>query len=175
MEKLVNPELIVLRVIHIVGGVIWAGTAMFVSYFLLPAMGMAGPAGAPVMGALVKRRLFVIVPTIGVITMLAGLRLLWLASNGFSAEYLASRTGITYVTGAVCALLAFTTFLVINHPAIGRMGALQQQLAQTAEADRGPIMAEMGVVRQRAATGTRITALLLLVTVLAMAIGRYVS
>lgn len=168
-----NPELIVLRVIHIVGGVLWAGTAMFVSFFLLPAMGAAGPAGAPVMGALVKRKLFVIVPTVGVIVMLAGLRLLWLAASAAPAQYFASRVGITYVAGGVCALIAFTTFLLVNHPAIGRMGALQQQMAQAAEADRGAIMAEMAAVRARAAMGSRISAVLLTATVIAMAVSRY--
>ncbi|MHB1070178.1 MAG: hypothetical protein ACYC1W_10005 [Gemmatimonadaceae bacterium] len=131
-----HAELLILRIIHVVGAVIWAGTALFVSFFLIPALGMAGPAGAPVMGALVKRRLFVIVPTIAVITMLAGLRLMWLNSGGYSAAYFASRTGMTYATGTVVSIVAFTIFLTVNRPALGRMGALQAQMAQRSEAER---------------------------------------
>jgi len=59
----VHIELLVLHIVHVVGAVLWGGTAMFLAFFLMPAMGMAGPAGAPVMSALVERRLFVIVPT----------------------------------------------------------------------------------------------------------------
>lgn len=103
-----HTELLVLRIIHVVGAILWGGTAMFVAFFLMPAMGMAGPAGAPVMGALVKRRLFVIVPTVAVITMLAGLRLLWLASDGSGAAYFSSRPGMTYATGTVVSIVAFT-------------------------------------------------------------------
>lgn len=170
-----NIEVLVLRTLHVVGAVVWAGAAMFVSFFLLPAMSMAGPAGAPVMGALVKRRLFVIIPTIAVITMLAGLRLLWLMSDGFSASYLASRSGATYVIGTVAALAAFTIFMMVNHPAIGRMGMLQQQMGQTPEAERGLLMAQMNAVRSRVTMGARASALLLTVAAITMAIGRYVE
>lgn len=167
-------ELLILRVIHIVGAVVWAGTGVFVSFFLLPAMGMAGPAGAPVMGALIKRRLFVIIPSIATITMLAGVRMLWLASSGFSAAYFVSNGGRTYLFGALSSLTAFTIFMTVNHQAIGKMGLLQQQLAQTPEADRGPLMAQLNAVRARATVGARASALLLIATALAMAIARYI-
>jgi len=171
----VSIEVLVLRILHVVGAIVWAGAGIFVGFFLLPAMGMAGPAGAPVMGALVKRRLFVIIPTIAVITMLAGLRLLWLTSSGFDASYFMSRGGATYVIGAVAALAAFAIFMTVNHPAIGRMGMLQQQMAQTPEAERGPLMAQMNAVRSRAATGSRASAVLLTVVAITMAIGRYMD
>src|SRR5690242_10297384 len=102
-----NYEILVLRLIHVVGGVIWAGTAIFIAVFLLPALGQAGPAGAPVMAGLVNRKVFVIVPIIAIVTMLAGLRLMMIVSGGFSADYFHSRHGMTYVFGAVCAISGF--------------------------------------------------------------------
>lgn len=166
-------EMLVLRVLHVLGAVVWAGAGIFVAVFLMPAMGMAGPAGAPVMGALVKRRLFVIIPTVAVVTMLAGLRMLWITSGGYSAAYFATPSGATYAVGAACAIAAFTVFMTINHPAIGRMGQLQQQMAQTPEADRGPLMAQLNAVRGRAGKGTRASALLLTVAAICMAVARY--
>ncbi|MHB1096249.1 MAG: hypothetical protein ACYC3F_08740 [Gemmatimonadaceae bacterium] len=170
-----HAELLILRVIHVVGAVIWAGTALFVSFFLIPALGMAGPAGAPVMGALIRRRLFVIVPAIAVLTMLAGLRLMWLNSGGNSAAYFASRTGMTYATGAVVSIVAFTIFLTVNRPALGRIGALQAQMAQTVEAERGPLMAQVNALRERTAVGSKVIAYLLIIASIAMAIGRYMD
>ncbi|MHB0964660.1 MAG: hypothetical protein ACYC5V_15790 [Gemmatimonadaceae bacterium] len=170
-----HAELLILRIIHVVGAVIWAGTALFVSFFLIPALGMAGPAGAPVMGALVKRRLFVIVPTIAVITMLAGLRLMWLNSGGYSAAYFASRTGMTYATGTVVSIVAFTIFLTVNRPALGRMGALQAQMAQRSEAERAPLMAQVNALRERTAAGSKAIAFLLIIAAITMAIGRYMD
>lgn len=170
-----HAELLILRIIHVVGAVLWAGTALFVSYFLLPAMGAAGPAAAPVMGALVKRRLFVIVPTVAVLTMLAGLRLLWLISDGYSAAYFASRSGMTYAIGTVASVVAFTIFMTVNRPALGKMGPLQQQMAQAAEAVRAPLVAQVNALRARTAAGSLAIAFLLVIATITMAIGRYMD
>jgi uncharacterized membrane protein len=166
-------ELLVLRIVHIVGAILWAGSSFFTTLFLLPAMGMAGPSGAPVMVALVKRKLFVIIPTVAVITMLAGLRLMWINSTGFSASYFAAAGGRTYVIGAVLALAAFTIFMTVNHPAIPRIMQLGQQMAQAPEAERGPLMAQLNAVRARAGKASMATASLLTLAAVSMAIGRY--
>jgi uncharacterized membrane protein len=168
-----NPEVLLLRIVHIVGGVIWAGTALFVALFLLPAMNQAGPAGAPVMNALIKRRLFTIVPTVGAITMLAGLRLLWLVSSGFSADYFSTREGKAYAFGALCALTGFTIFMLVNRPAIARLVQLGPQMAQASETEREALTAQLNAVRARMATGTKVIAMLLGLAVLMMAIARY--
>jgi uncharacterized membrane protein len=168
-----NSELLVLRVIHVYGAVVWAGTSLFVSFFLIPAIGMAGPAGGPVMAALVKRKLFTIVPIVAVITMLAGLRLMWLTSKGFSAAYLSSALGQTYSIGATFALLTFIVFMAVNHPAIGKMLVLGQQMAAAPEAERPALMAQLNAVRARSATASKANALFISITILAMALGRY--
>lgn len=170
-----HAELLVLRIIHVVGSVVWVGTAVFLSFFLIPAMGAAGPAGAPVMAALMKRRMFVIVPTVAVFTILAGLRLLWINSGGFNAAYFATRMGMTYATGAVVSIVGFGIFLTVNRPALGKMGALQAQMAQLSEAERGPLMAQVTALRARLATASRVIAILLLIAAVAMAIGRYMD
>ena len=168
-----SPELLVLRAIHVYGAVVWAGSSLFVAFFLIPAIGMAGPAGGPVMGALVKRKLFTIVPIVAVVTMLAGLRLMWLTSKGFSARYFSSALGQTYIVGATFALATFTLFMTVNYPAIGRMVALGQQIAAAPEAERGALTAQLNALRARTATVSKIAALFISITVVAMALGRY--
>jgi uncharacterized membrane protein len=171
----VQAELLVLRILHVVGAVLWGGTAMFVAFFLMPAMGMAGPAGAPVMGALVKRRLFVIVPTVAVITMLAGLRLLWRISDGYSAAYFSTSSGMTYLIGTIASITGFTVFLTVSRPALGTMGALQVQMAQAAESERAALLAQMNAVRGRAGAAAKAIAFLLIVATVTMAIARYMN
>jgi uncharacterized membrane protein len=168
-----NAEMLVLRAIHVFGGVLWAGTSLFVAFFLVPAVGMAGPAGGPVMGALVKRKLFTIVPVVAVVTMLAGLRLMWLASKGFSAVYFSSALGQTYSIGATFSLLTFLVFMTVSYPAIGRMMALGQQLASAPEADRAALAQQLTAVRARAGMATKTAALFISITVVAMALARY--
>ena len=48
--------LILMRLVHIVGGVFWAGTAMFTVVFLIPAVRALGPAGGPVMQEIAEKR-----------------------------------------------------------------------------------------------------------------------
>lgn len=41
-------ELLALRVVHVLGAVIWGGTSIFVAVFLMPALGTLGPVAGQV-------------------------------------------------------------------------------------------------------------------------------
>ena len=69
--------LIVARVVHVVGGVFWAGAVLFVVHFLEPAVREAGPDGARVMQALRKRRYLEVVPVTAALTLVSGYWLYW--------------------------------------------------------------------------------------------------
>lgn len=166
-------ELLTLRIIHIVGAMIWGGSSFFVSIFLLPALGTVGPAAGPVLGALVKRKTFTVVPTVAVLTMLAGLRMLWINSAGFSLTYFSGKSGLAYLLGAACAVIAFTLFMTVNHPTITRLLKMGPQIAAAPEAERGALMAQMNALRARAANAGMLTVLLLTVSAISMAVGRY--
>ncbi len=168
-----QAELIVLRIVHVVGAIVWAGTAFFVAFFLMPSLRAAGPAAGPVMGELLKRRLFTIVPTVAVFTMLAGLRLLWIVSTGFSRDFFLSRSGHAYALGALCAISAFTVFILVSHPAIGRSMQLGAQMAQAPESERAALMSQLNAVRARSGKATLATAILLMIAAIAMSVGRY--
>src|SRR5688500_5509174 len=74
LPSTMNAELIVLRLIHIVGGVFWVGSALFTAFFLMPTLMQAGPSAAgPVMGGLQQRKLMVWLPVVAVLVMLSGL------------------------------------------------------------------------------------------------------
>lgn len=167
-------ELIMLRVIHVVGGMFWVGTVVFNSLFLIPALAASGPAAATVMGHLQRRRLFVVLPIVALLTLLAGVRILQIASGGFSAAYFASATGRTYAIGAALAILAFLIGVSIVRPAMDRVGRLGASIA-TAQDDaaRSAISAEMGALRRRGASANAVVAALLVVSAISMAVGRY--
>ena len=38
-------EMIVLRLVHVLGGIIWVGSMTYMTFFLMPAIADAGPAG----------------------------------------------------------------------------------------------------------------------------------
>jgi uncharacterized membrane protein len=169
-------ELIVLRIVHIVGGIFWVGSGLFTSFFLVPALGRLGPAGAgPVMGALQQRRLFTILPVVAVLTILSGFRLLQIVSAGFSSAYFDSRTGQTFLWSGVAAVIAFLLSLLVARPAMVRMGQISASMATMPEAERGARSAEIGRLRRRSSVASIAATALLLGAAIGMAVARYLG
>ena len=109
-------ELIVLRLVHILGAIIWVGAAIYSFIFLLPAIAQSGPAGGQVMMNLQKRKLFTALPIIAILTILSGIRLMQIVSTGFSAGYFATGMGRTYAISGLLAIIGFLIGVVISRP-----------------------------------------------------------
>ncbi len=152
--------LLLARVLHIVIGVFWAGTIIFNGWLLGPSLRELGPDGGKVMGVLARRGLLVILPITGILTILSGLWLYWHASAGFDSAYMRSRPGMVYGLGMVVTLVAFAIGFLVVRPSVEKAAT-----APPAEAQQ---------YRQRAASSGTLVAFLLIITVICMAIGRYV-
>jgi uncharacterized membrane protein len=171
-----SSELVVLRIVHVLGGIFWVGSGLFTTVFLAPALGQLGPAGAgPVMGALQQRRLFTILPVVAVLTILSGVRLLQIASGGFSPVYFDSRTGQTFLWSGVAAVIAFLLSLLVARPAMVRMGQLSASMATMPEAERGARSAEIGRLRRRSGLASIAATVLLIGAAVGMAVARYLG
>ncbi|MEK7403048.1 MAG: hypothetical protein AABZ80_11905 [Gemmatimonadota bacterium] len=166
-----QAELFVLRIIHIVGGVFWVGAVTFQAFFLFPAVAEAGPAGGQVMQGLVKRKLLTWLPVTAVVMMLAGLRLLQRAASGIPGYY-STPAGMTYsITGAL-AILMFIHGVTVARPAAIRMAEVSKAMGAP-EADKAALGAEMKKLQIKVAFNLKITAAMLLVAAVGMAIARY--
>jgi hypothetical protein len=165
--------LIVMRLLHILLGVFWAGTLIFNALFLLPAMRDAGPDGAKVAMGLMRRRFLDIIPVVAAISILSGFWLYWRASAG-QPEFMRSGTGIMFSLGAVAALLAFGLGVAIVRPSMLRATALSQSASAATPVERDAQLATAQALRLRAAGAARWVALLLAVAAGTMAVARYV-
>ncbi len=169
-----DTPLVILRVIHILAGVYWAGAVFLTVTFLMKAMADAGPAGGQVMGALIKRRFFDTLPAVALVTVLSGIELFRKASSGFSAAWLGSPTGVGLSIGAVAGILALAMGGLVGRPATLQAVALMgQAMSVSDEKEKGALIAQAGQLRERGAGAIRMAAYLLLVSVLAMAVSRY--
>ena len=167
-------EFIALRLIHILGGIFWVGSALFTTFFLVPALTTAGPAAGAVMGALQQRRLFTVLPLVALVTILSGARLLWIASGGFRPEYFESGSGATFTIAAAASLVAFVLSIAVSRPMALRTARLAGQLAQAPEGEpRIRLAAELAQVRRRGAVATLIAVAMLLIAAAGMAVARY--
>ncbi len=168
--------LILLRLIHIIGGVFWVGTLLFFAIFLEPSIREAGPDGAKVMQGLMRRKYLNVMPIVAALTILAGLGLLEQVSAGFHPDWMSSPTGITLSLGTGFAILAFLIGVFLVRPAAVRLAALMPQVAQSPDGSaRDALLAQAQSLRTRLRRGGRWVAALLAVTTITMAVARYVQ
>jgi hypothetical protein len=166
-----QAELQVLRFLHIVCGILWVGGATFMGLFIFPSVQEAGPAGGQVMQGLLKRKVPVIMPILALVTILAGVRLLWRASAGSSA-YFSSPAGMTFSIAGAIAILAFLHGFATARPLANKMGAVMQQM-QAPGANKEALGAEAKSLQAKLGKHMKITAVLLLIASAGMALGRY--
>jgi uncharacterized membrane protein len=164
---------LVLRVLHILTGVFWAGTSFFVVLLLQPFAERNGSEGERFLGRLFTEgnltRAFAIS---GGLTIVLGLGLLAIVSGGFSPGWFASHFGGSITLGAIAAIAA-----AVLGGISGRTGEQLVALAGSIETGGDPPtpeqLAQIDALRGKLKTFSRTSAVLLLIAVLAMSAARY--
>ncbi|MGH7519023.1 MAG: hypothetical protein ACREOC_16420 [Gemmatimonadales bacterium] len=166
--------MVLLRLVHIVLGVLWVGMMVFTVVFLTPAVQDAGPDGGKVMTALQRRGVMTVMPILALGTLLSGIWLYWRASAGFHPSYVASRVGLAFGLGGLASLIAYGLGMTVMRPAMLRATTLAQALGSAkTEPEREAQTVEIQRLRARGAAVARLVALLLILAVAAMAVARY--
>ncbi|MGD8869387.1 MAG: hypothetical protein PVI01_17340 [Gemmatimonadales bacterium] len=170
-----DNAVMVLRAIHILCGVYWAGTLFFLVTLLQPSVADAGPEGGKVQQALIRRRFLEVVPLMAILTILSGIELYRRISGGFDAAWIGSGAGMTLTVGAVAALIAFAIGMSVLRPSAKKVGPLVQRAQGMPEGpERDAVLANVQRLRRRMVLGGRWVAGLLVITVITMAIFRHV-
>jgi hypothetical protein len=163
-----------LRCVHVVTGTLWAGGAILIAGYILPAARAAGPGGGAVLHQLTTvRKLPQTLLALAALTVLSGVYLVWLASGGLHAGWFASRAGLGYSAGGAAALVAFLIGAGVNIPTANRIGRLTRE-AQVATNVSTPAHNErLRRLAARLLWGTRAVAILVGLATAAMGIARY--
>lgn len=163
-----------LRLVHVVAGMFWVGTTLFLAFFLAPVLGSAGPAAGPVMGGLQRRGMMTVLPISAILTLGSGVWLYQLVSGGSLAAYMRSPVGGTFATAGALGLFAFVLGMAVARPAAVTAVRVNQELASaTDEAGRTRLQQRLRVLQRRNALATRIVAVLLIAAAAGMAVARY--
>jgi hypothetical protein len=169
-----DTGLIVLRLVHILLGVYWAGTILFFATFLEPSLRDVGPDGAKVMQALARRGYLNAMPVVALLTILTGIDLLRRVSEGFDPAWFGTATGSVLSAASLAAILAFAIGVLVLRPAALAIGRLSQAMGQAADGGaRESLQTQIGGLRGRMTTAGRLVASLLGLAVVGMAVGRY--
>jgi hypothetical protein len=164
---------LILRILHIIAGVFWAGTIFFLISFLMPTFKQVGPDAGKVFAALRGRGMFNSLPLIASIAILSGLWMYMIRMGG-SSDWARTREAMTLGAGAVSALVAFLIgWFVMRANTLGAADLAGAAASMPAGAERDARMVQVQAMRGRAMMAGRAVATLLLITVICMAIARY--
>ena len=169
-----NVYLIVLRIVHILGGVFWVGAAMTFFFFIEPTARTLGRQAQPFMKQMLGvRRLPIYILTAHLLVVLSGILLYWRDSSGFRLDWITTGPGLGFTIGGVAAIGATVVGALFIRPNVEAFGALTDRLAT---AGGPPTEEELGEVHRLQETLRRLGAIdlaLLTVAVLTMATARY--
>jgi uncharacterized membrane protein len=170
------PFMLLFRLLHIVSGVLWVGSAFLFVAFIGPSAAEVGPSAGPLLQVAVKKRRVVQVITyLGMVTVAAGW-VLWfrdMLDAPSLSDWLTSSFGLVLTIGGVLATITF----FVGYYGVGRNVERLVDMGAAVAASGGPPtpeqeaeMARLGGALER--HGKTDLALLIL-AVIAMATARY--
>jgi uncharacterized membrane protein len=170
-----NSIIIILRIIHIFGGIFWVGVSFFNIGFLQPAVRATGAEGQAVMRHLTqKTRLLLTTYTASTLTLLSGLILYWIVS-GFQWSFLLSGYGLTLTIGGVAGIVAWLFALIVVRGIFSQMQRIGQEIQAQGAPPTPQQMSEMQALGARLVKVGQIALVFMIVAVLGMSAARYVT
>ena len=170
-----HAELLILRLIHILTAIMWVGSSIFTSLFLAPALASSPAVLGQVMASLQRRRILTVMPIVATLTILSGLRLLWIDSAGFSASYFATGPGRTFSMSGLFALIAYVLAFGVARPIGARGAKIGAALSGSPEpSERERLVGELDRLRRRGAIITQSAVGFGILAAAGMAVARYV-
>ena len=156
--------MLALRIVHILFGLFWAGTAIVLAAFVIPAARANGPTGGRLLRELMqRRRLSASLAAAGALTILSGATMYWRIATDMHDAWVRSRPGLVLGFGGLTALIAFALGAVVAAPTARKLEALARDAPR----------ATMERLQSRLARVAWAIAVLLLITATCMAVARY--
>ncbi len=165
---------IVLRLLHILFGVFWAGTAVFIATFLVPTIRSLGPDGGKVMQELGKRRkmtLYLIGAAI--VTIVSGTILFWRFDAVTQHAFSRSTPGRVFSVGGGLGFIALIIGMSVSRPTAARLELLGAAIAQGGAPPTAEQRDQMMRLQSKLARAAQVVAGLMVGAVACMAIARY--
>jgi len=161
-----------LRLVHIVAGVVWVGSAVFAALILFPAARAAGADGRRLLDRL-GPRMGPIMGLLMLLTVIPGFIMYGRLSGGFNRVWVTHQPGVTLAVGAVVTLLAVVVGIATNASAGAKMGRLRKAIEGQGGTPTAAQAAELTTMQSRIERGGPVAAALLLLAAGCMAVARY--
>ncbi len=163
---------IVLRLLHVVAGVIWTGGAVVIASYVVPSVQATGPAGGAVMREIVfVRKLPVHMTILAFITVLTGFALF--SGNARGTGWGGTPAGMTFGIGGLFGLTALLLGAFWSRPTANKIAALGAKIQAAGSPPPAPMAAEMQALQATLGMALRVVALCAVLAAVAMSVARY--
>ena len=162
---------VVLRIVHIVSGVLWVGGAGLFFFYLEPSIKKLGPDADKFVDEVVNRRKVPIYfMTVSTLTVVAG-AILYLRDFGATID--TSPFGLALGLGGLAALIAWLGGNLLIPSTLVKLTAIGAEMKASAGTPPAELVARLEATQERLRLIGTIDIVLLLIAVVAMAIARY--
>jgi len=164
----------VFRLLHIIAGMIWIGSAIMLSMYIEPVLARSGVDTRKFLSHLYGKSGFdKLMPAVAILTTVAGLVLYYLVTNGFSdSGFMRSGQGIVLSIGALFGLLAFGHGGGALGPMTGKYNKLVQEAGDNPTDEQNAALTAMEAKLSRHG---KISMWLAVIALVFMAGARYVN
>ena len=165
--------LLILRLLHIVGGAFWVGTVVTGVFFIEPTAQALDREGERFFAHLVIRRRLALVLAVAAVTAIgAGAVMYWIDSDGLRLSWITTHTGLTFTAGGLAALTALAIAAIFLKPEVDRLAALEKHQLDVARVQELARVDE--AYERRLRHWSLIQVGLLIFAISAMATARYI-
>jgi len=167
--------ILILRLIHIVSGIFWAGASFFMVSFVSPAVEATGPEGQKFMRQLgLKSGFSSAMAATGTLTAVTGI-IMYVILTDLDHTVMSATYFAVIGLGSLAGLAGWIVGFVMQNRSTVRMKAIVAEIESAGGPPTPEQMAEMQALGQRVGQGARIGAVLLTVAVVCMAAAQPVA
>lgn len=167
--------MVILRLIHIISGVFWAGATFFLVSFISPAVDATGPEGQKFMRQLgMKSGMSNALGATATLTAISGIILYVMLTDLDSAKMSATYYEVIAL-GAIVGIVGWIGGFAIQFRLSHKMKVLFAEIESSGGPPTPEQMGEMQAMAHRVGLGSRITAVLLAIAVVCMAAAQPIA
>lgn len=166
-----DPIYLLLRFIHVITTIIWAGFAIMLALYINPAVNSLGADGGKFMQALARTRKFpAFMSALSGLAILSGI-LLYIKIS--VPGMMSTKFGIMLTIGAVSGIAAFIVGSTINLPSIKKISKIGEEIAK-AGAPTAEQSQELMRLKNKIGFGVKLIAILISIAVIFMSMSKYI-
>ena len=170
-----NIVIIILRILHIVAGISWAGGAIHYFLFIGPTAKATAPESQKFMGYLMEQRRWTkFMSAMSLLTVLAG-GALYYRLGSVNWDWVTTAPGIGFTTGALTGILLFGAGHLLIAPRIRNMAKISQEIQANGSLAFEQQVARLHQIQKEMEIIGKVDFVLIVIAVLTMSTARYWS